>query len=70
MSKIESTVYRCDNCKQEESDEANVLNWYTVGVLRNQVLSRVIQTSAIRHKFRKDFCSPECLAQWVTRRTQ
>jgi hypothetical protein len=69
MSKTTTTVYKCNECKQEETDLASVLNWLKVEVIRNEIPESRIIMAPRRARPRWDFCSKECLAQWAMNKT-
>jgi len=59
---ISGTVYKCDcdDCQKEERDKSKVLNWLSVRVLRDEI-------APVRGcvRWRRDFCSPDCLIDWM-----
>lgn len=59
--RLTKTTYRCDLCNKEGRDKKNILNWLAVGVLRDEVAP----TRCGKPRWRKDFCTTECLSLWA-----
>ena len=75
--KITTTRYICDECKKEETDVSEVLNWLMVGAMRDKVkeLHRLTagipdgnSSSRIISRWGLEFCSRECLEVWAQKK--
>jgi len=58
--RISGTTYNCDECHKEEREKSSLLNWLTVGILRDEIAP--VRGGTL---WRRDFCSPDCLIEWL-----